>query len=201
MLRVMADVSTDDIKKLREMSGAGMMDCKKALVETKGDVEKAAENLRKKGLVKAVKRMDRDTAVGRVFSYIHAGGSIGVLLQLNCETDFVAKNDDFEALGKDIAMQIAAANPLALTAEDLDAEELKKEEAVYREQLAKEGKDEKTIEKIVPGKMKKYASEVCLMEQAYIKDPKMNMQDLVKQYIAKFGENIIVARFSRYQVG
>lgn len=197
----MADVSTDDIKKLREMSGAGMMDCKKALVETKGDVEKAAENLRKKGLVKAVKRMDRDTAVGRVFSYIHAGGSIGVLLQLNCETDFVAKNDDFEALGKDIAMQIAAANPLALTAEDLDAEELKKEEAVYREQLAKEGKDEKTIEKIVPGKMKKYASEVCLMEQAYIKDPKMNMQDLVKQYIAKFGENIIVARFSRYQVG
>jgi elongation factor Ts len=197
----MAEVSTDDIKKLREMSGAGMMDCKKALVETNGDVEKAAENLRKKGLIKAVKRMDRDTAVGRVFSYIHAGGSIGVLVQLNCETDFVAKNDDFEALGKDIAMQIAAANPLALTADELPAEELKKEEMVYREQLAKEGKDEKTIEKIVPGKMKKYASEVCLMEQAYIKDPKMSMQDLVKQYIAKFGENITVARFSRYQVG
>lgn len=197
----MADVSTDDIKKLREMSGAGMMDCKKALVETKGDVEKAAENLRKKGLVKALKRMDRDTAVGRVFSYIHAGGNIGVLVQLNCETDFVAKNDDFESLGRDIAMQIAATSPLALTSDELPAEELKKEEAVYREQLAKEGKDEKTIEKIVPGKMKKYASEVCLLDQAYIKDPKMTMQDLVKQYIAKFGENIIVARFSRYQVG
>lgn len=197
----MADVSTDDIKKLREMSGAGMMDCKKALVETKGDLEKAAESLRKKGLAKAVKRMDRDTAVGRVFSYIHAGGSIGVLVQINCETDFVAKNDDFETLGKDIAMQIAAANPLALTSDELPREELKKEEAVYREQLAKEGKDEKTIEKIIPGKLKKYASEVCLLEQAYIKDPKMTMQDLVKQYIAKFGENITVARFSRYQVG
>ncbi len=197
----MADVSTDDIKKLREMSGAGMMDCKKALVETKGDLEKAAESLRKKGLAKAVKRMDRDTAVGRVFSYIHAGGSIGVLVQINCETDFVAKNDDFETLGKDIAMQIAAANPLALTSDELPQEELKKEEAVYREQLAKEGKDEKTIEKIIPGKLKKYASEVCLLEQAYIKDPKMTMQDLVKQYIAKFGENITVARFSRYQVG
>lgn len=197
----MADVSTQDLKKLREMSGAGMMDCKKALAEVGGDIEKAAEALRKKGLIKAVKRMDRDTAVGRVFSYIHAGGSIGVLIQLNCETDFVAKNDEFEALGKDIAMQIAAANPLALTADELPEEELKREEAVYREQLAKEGKDEKTIEKIIPGKMKKYASEVCLMDQAYIKDPKMSMQDLVKQYIAKFGENITVARFSRYQVG
>ncbi len=197
----MADVSTEDLKKLREMTSAGMMDCKKALAEVGGDIEKAAEALRKKGLIKAVKRMDRDTAVGRVFSYIHAGGSIGVLSQLNCETDFVAKNDDFETLGKDVAMQIAAANPLALTAEELPKEELDREEAVYREQLAKEGKNEATIEKIIPGKMKKYASEVCLMEQAYIKDPKMTMQDLVKQYIAKFGENITVARFSRYQVG
>ena len=197
----MSAVSTDDIKKLREMTSAGMMDCKKALAETNGDIEKAAESLRKKGLVKAVKRMDRDTAVGRVFSYIHAGGTIGVLIQLNCETDFVAKNDDFEVLGKNLAMQIAAANPLAITAEELPEEELKREEAVYREQLAKEGKDDKTIDKIIPGKLKKYASEVCLMEQAYIKEPKQTIQDVVKEYIAKFGENITVARFSRYQVG
>ncbi len=197
----MADVSTDDIKKLREMSGAGMMDCKKALAETNGDIEKAAENLRKKGLAKAAKRMDRDTAVGRVFSYIHAGGSIGVLVQLNCETDFVAKNDEFEVLGRDIAMHIAAANPLAITPEEISQEDKDREESVFREQLKKEGKDDATIEKIIPGKMKKFYSEVALLEQPNIKEPKQTIQELLKQYISKFGENITVARFSRYQVG
>lgn len=197
----MADVSTDDIKKLREMSGAGMMDCKKALVETNGDIEKAAENLRKKGLAKAAKRMDRDTAVGRVFSYIHAGGSIGVLLQLNCETDFVAKNDDFEVLGRDIAMHIAATNPLAITPDEIPQAEKDREESVFREQLKKEGKNDATIEKIIPGKMQKFYSEVALLEQPNIKEPKQTIQELLKQYISKFGENITVARFSRYQVG
>lgn len=197
----MAEVTSETIKQLREISGAGMMDCKKALEETGADIEKAAEMLRKKGLAKAAKRMDRDTAVGRVFSYIHAGGSIGVLIQLNCETDFVAKNDEFEALGKDIAMQIAAANPLALRAEELDPALVEKEKDILKEQLLKEGKKAEQIEKILEGKIKKYYSDVCLLEQAYIKDPKQTIQDLIKNYISKFGENITVARFSRYQVG
>ncbi|MCB1173389.1 MAG: translation elongation factor Ts [Leptospiraceae bacterium] len=194
-------VNTDDLKKLREISGAGMMDCKKALTETKGDIDKAAENLRKKGLAKAGKRMDRETAVGRVVSYIHAGGSIGVLLQLNCETDFVAKNDDFEALGKELCMQIAAANPSALTPAELDADLIAKEEAIYREQLKKEGKPENIIAKILPGKMDKFYADVCLLKQAYIKEPKTTIEDLLKEYIARFGENITVGRFSRFQVG
>ncbi len=197
----MAEVTSETIKQLREISGAGMMDCKKALEETGADIEKAAEMLRKKGLAKAAKRMDRDTAVGRVFSYIHAGGSIGVLIQLNCETDFVAKNDEFEGLGKDIAMQIAAANPLALRAEELDPALVEKEKDILKEQLLKEGKKPEQIEKILEGKIKKYYSDVCLLEQAYIKDPKQTIQDLIKNYISKFGENITVARFSRYQVG
>lgn len=197
----MAEVTSEDIKKLREMSGAGMMDCKKALTETKGDIEKAASNLRKKGLAGAEKRADRETAVGRVFSYIHAGGSIGVLLQLNCETDFVAKNDEFEALGHDICMQIAAANPLALAAEDIDPDLVKKEEEIFREQLKKEGKPAEIQAKILPGKMKKFFAEVCLLEQAYIKEPKTTVTDLLKGYISKFGENITVGRFSRFQVG
>lgn len=194
-------MSTEDLKALRELSGAGMMDCKKALSEAGGDIQKAADNLRKKGLAKAGKRMGRETAVGRVISYIHAGGSIGVLLQLNCETDFVAKNDDFEALGKDLCMQIAASNPLALTSDELNPEEVAKEEAIYKEQLIKEGKPEEVIGKILPGKMNKYFSEVCLLNQAYIKEPKTTVEDFIKQYIAKFGENITVGRFSRFQVG
>lgn len=193
-------VSTDDIKKLREVSGAGMMDCKKALADTGGDIEKAAEQLRKKGLVKAAKRMDRETAVGRIVSYIHGGGSIGVLLQLNCETDFVAKNEEFEALGRDLCMQIAAANPLALLPEELDSDTVEKEKAIHREQLEKEGKKGDVIEKILPGKLNKFYSEVCLLKQPWIKDPKVSIEDLIKQYISKFGENITVGRFARYEV-
>lgn len=197
----MAEVKPDDIKKLREMTGAGMMDCKSALAETGGDLEKASEALRKKGLAKAAKRLDRDTGVGRVFSYIHGEGKIGVLLQLNCETDFVAKNDEFEQLGKDLCMQVAAANPLAVRVEDLDQKVIDKETEVFRGQLLEEKKKPEQIEKILPGKIKKFQSEVCLLEQAFIKDPKQNVADLVKSFIGKFGENITVARFTRYEAG
>ena len=197
----MAAISTDDIKKLRELSGAGMMDCKKALAETEGDIEQAAEALRKKGLAKASKRMDRETSVGRVVSYIHGEGSIGVLVQLNCETDFVARNEDFEALGRDIAMQIAAQNPLAIRPEELDQELIEIESIIHREQLEKEGKPADVIEKILPGKLKKYYSEVCLLEQPFVKEPKTTIGDLIKEHSSRFGENISVARFARYQVG
>jgi len=197
----MADVKPDDIKKLREMTGAGMMDCKSALAEFKGDLDKSAEALRKKGLAKAAKRLDKDTGCGRVFSYIHGEGKIGVLLQLNCETDFVAKNDDFEALGKDLCMQVAAANPLAIKADDIDPKVIEKEKEVYREQLVAEKKKPEQIEKILPGKVKKFQQEVALLEQPFIKDPKVTVADLVKSYIGKFGENITVARFTRYEAG
>lgn len=197
----MAEVKSDDIKKLREMTGAGMMDCKAALGESGGDLEKAAEALRKKGLAKAAKRMDRDTGVGRIFSYIHGEGKIGVLLQLNCETDFVAKNEEFEQLGKDLCMQVAAASPLAVRAEDIDPKVIEKETEVYRDQLVQEKKKPEQIEKILPGKIKKFQSEVALMEQAFIKDPKQTVTDLVKSFIGKFGENITVARFTRYEAG
>ena len=194
------NVTTADIKKLRELSGAGMMDCKKALIENKGDVEKAVDFLRKKGLIKASKRMGRETSVGRIFSYIHGVGNIGVLLQLNCETDFVARNDDFATLGRELSMQIAASNPMATKAENLDKELVEREKAVYAEQLKKEGKKADMAKKIIEGKIKKFYSEVCLEEQAYIKDEKLSVSDLIKQYISKFGENIIIARFERYQV-
>ena len=195
-----AEIKTGDIKKLRELSGAGMMDCKKALIENNGDIEKSVDFLRKKGLIKAGKRMGRETAVGRIFSYIHGVGNIGVLLQLNCETDFVARNEDFAALGRELSMQVAATGPLAIKAEDLDKEIVEKEKAVYAEQLKKEGKKAEMAKKIIEGKIKKFYSEVCLEEQAYIKDEKLVINELLKQYISKFGENITIARFERYQV-
>ena len=197
----MAEVKTDDIKKLRDLSGAGMMDCKKALIEFDGDLQKASDALRSRGLAKAAKREGRDTTQGRVVSYIHGNGSIGVLLQLNCETDFVAKNEDFEALGKDLCMQIAAANPISVKAEDLDPATIEREAAIYREQLVQQGKKADQIDKILPGKLKKFYSEVCLMEQMFIKDTKITITDLIKEHIAKFGENITVAKFTRYQIG
>jgi elongation factor Ts len=197
----MAEISGDDIKKLREMSGAGMMDCKKALVEFNGDFEKAADALRSRGLAKAAKRQGRQTSSGRVVSYIHGEGSLGVLLQLNCETDFVARNEEFESLGRDICMQIAATSPLGITEEDIDKEVIERETAIFKEQLQGEGKKQEQIEKILPGKIKKFYSEVSLMHQPFIKDPKLTIEDLLKQYIAKFGENITVARFERFQVG
>ncbi len=197
----MSAVSTDDLKKLRDLTGAGMMDCKNALIEHKGDVEKAMDALRKKGLAKAAKREGKETAQGRVISYIHGEGTIGVLLQLNCETDFVSRNTDFAELGKDICMQIAATAPLVVRGEDLDPKVVERESDVYTEQLKQEGKKPEQIEKILPGKIKKFQAEVCLLDQAFIKDPKITVADHIKSFISKFGENITVARFTRYQVG
>ncbi|MCE9600071.1 MAG: translation elongation factor Ts [Spirochaetia bacterium] len=197
----MADVKPDDIKKLREMTGAGMMDCKSALAEFGGDLEKASEALRKKGLAKAAKRSGKDTGCGRVFSYIHGEGKIGVLLQLNCETDFVAKNEDFEALGKDLCMQVAATNPVAVKADDLDPKVIEKEMEVYRAQLLEEKKKPEQIEKILPGKIKKFQQDVCLLEQGFIKNDKSTVAEHIQSYIGKFGENITVARFTRYEAG
>jgi elongation factor Ts len=195
-------VSPADIKKLRDMTGAGMMDCKKALVEFSGDIDKASEELRKKGLAKAAKRGERETAQGRVVSYIHGEGTIGVLLQLNCETDFVSRNEAFESLARDIAMHVAASDPLFISSEDVDQAAIDKESEIIAEQLKTEGKKPEQIEKIVPGKIKKYFSEVCLLEQVYIKaESKQTVADVLKEAISKFGENITVGRFVRYKVG
>lgn len=194
-------VSTDQIKELRERTGAGLLDCKKALAENNGDLEKSVDFLREKGLAKASKKADRATKEGLIVSYIHANGKIGVLLELNCETDFVAKNTEFEALGKDICMQIAAANPLYLTSEEVPANEIEKESQIIRSQLKEEGKKDEIIEKIIPGKLKSYYSEVCLLDQQYIRENKKMVQDVLKEAIAKFGENITIGRFTRYQIG
>ncbi|MGV7929000.1 MAG: translation elongation factor Ts [Spirochaetota bacterium] len=197
----MADITSDMIKELREKTQAGMLDCKKALIECGGDMEKSVEYLRKKGLASANKRMGREAREGIIASYIHTNSKLGVLLELNCETDFVAKNADFHELAKEISMQVAASSPLYVDIEDVPAEELEKEKDIYRDQMKDSGKPEQVVEKIVEGKLKKYYSEVCLMEQEYIKDPKLTIRDLVKNRIATYGENITVGRFVRYKIG
>ena len=194
-------ITASDVKTLREKTGAGMMDCKKALTEANGDMEKAIELLREKGLAAAVKKSVRIAAEGIVDSYIHLGGKIGVLLEVNCETDFVAKTDEFRALVKDIAMQIAAANPKYLRKEDVDTAELEKEREILRAQALNEGKPEKIVDKMVEGRIQKYYKEVCLLEQPFVKDPDKSVQDLVTEKIAKIGENISVRRFVRYEMG
>ncbi len=194
-------ITTSEVKELREMTGAGMMDCKKVLTEANGDMEKAIELLREKGLAAAVKKSSRIAAEGVVDSYIHMGGKIGVLLEVNCETDFVAKTDEFKALVKDIAMQIAAANPKYLRKEDVDTAELDKEKEILRVQALNEGKPEKIVDKMVEGRIQKYFKEVCLLEQPFVKDPDKSVQDLVTEKIAKIGENISVRRFVRYEMG
>ncbi len=196
----MAEVKTEDLKRLRDMTGAGMMDCKKALIESSGDIDKAADALRAKGVAKAAKKVDRSTGEGRVVSYIHGEGTIGVMIQINCETDFVSRTDEFEALGKEIAMHIAAMNPQAITSEEIDPEVVKKEEEIIREQLENEGKKPEQIEKIIPGKIKKYMSEICLLDQPFVKEPKKAVSDIIKEAISRFGENITVERFVRYQI-
>jgi len=178
-----------------------MLDCKKALVETGGDLEKAAELLRKKGLASANKRVDRVAKEGIIASYIHGNAKLGVLLELNCETDFVARNEDFQGLAKELCMQVAAANPLYVDIEDVPAEELEKEKGIYREQMKDSGKPDNVVEKIIEGKLKKYYSEVCLLEQPYIKDDKVVVRELVKDKIAVYGENITVGRFTRFKIG
>lgn len=197
----MANITAALVKELREMTGAGMMDCKKALVEKDGDLEKAAEYLREKGIADSVKKAGRIAAEGVVASYIHMGGKIGVLVELNCETDFVAKTEKFQQLASDIAMQIAAANPLYLAKEDVPTEALDKEKEILTQQALNEGKPEKIVEKMVAGRIEKYYKEVCLLEQPYIKGEDETVSDVIKQAIAEIGENINIRRFVRYEMG
>ena len=197
----MAEISAGAVKELRERTGSGMMDCKKALAETNGDVEKAIDYLREKGLAKAAKKASRAASDGRIFHYVHNNFKVGALLELNSETDFVAKTDEFNALGHEIAMHITAANPLYLRPEDVPVEDLEREKEIYRQQLRDEGKPEDRIEKIVEGKVRKFYETTCLMEQAYIRDPDKKIADLVVEMIAKLGENIVVKRFARFMIG
>ncbi|MCD8359318.1 MAG: translation elongation factor Ts [Acidaminococcaceae bacterium] len=197
----MAEITAALVKELRERTGAGMMDCKKALSATDGDLEKAIDFLYEKGLATAAKKAGRVAAEGLVEAYIHGGGRIGVLVEVNCETDFVAKTDAFKELVKDIAMHIAATNPSYLKREEVPTAELEHEQAVLAEQARNEGKPEKIIEKMVAGRIEKYYKEVCLMEQPFVKDPDKTISDLITESIAKIGENISIRRFSRYQLG
>ena len=189
------------VKELREKTGAGMMDCKKALTATDGDMEKAIDFLREKGLASAAKKAGRVAAEGVVTSYIHAGGRIGVLVEVNCETDFVAGTEEFKEFARDIAMQIAAANPTCVSREEVDPAAVEHEKQVLREQALNEGKPEKIVERMVAGRLEKYYKELCLLDQAYIKDPDMSISDLVNSKIAKIGEKISIRRFVRYQLG
>lgn len=190
-----------DVVELREKTGVGMLDCKKALTESNGDMEKAVAWLREKGIASAAKKQSRIAAEGAVFSYIHMGGKIGVLLEINCETDFVAKSDDFQALGHDIAMHIAAAAPKYVTTEEVDTTELEKEKEILRAQALNEGKPEAVVDRMVEGRIKKYYKEVCLLEQEFVKDPSKTISQLVSDATIKIGEKISVRRFVRYQMG
>lgn len=194
-------VTTAQIKELRERTGAGMMDCKKALEASQGDMEKAIDWLRKKGMTKAQKRAGRTASEGLVQAYIHAGGKIGVLVEVNCETDFVARTEDFQKFVKEIAMQIAATNPLAVSKEALPAEAIEREKAIYREQALASGKPEKVVDRIVEGKLEKFFQDVCLLEQPYIRDDKVKIKDLLNELVAKTGEKIVIRRFVRFQLG
>lgn len=195
------DISATMVRDLREKTGAGMMDCKKALAESGGNFEKAVDYLRQKGLATAAKRAGRVASEGRIGSYIHAGGKIGVMVEVNCETDFVAKTDDFQNFAKDLAMQIAASTPLFVRREEVPPEALEKEREIYRIQAREAGKPEKVIDKIVDGKLEKYYGEVCLLEQVFVKDTDIKIQDLLNGLIGKLGEKIEIRRFARFQVG
>lgn len=195
------EITATLVKELRERTGAGMMDCKKALVAMDGDIEKAIDELRTKGLAKAAKKASRVASEGTVISYIHGAGRIGVLVEVNCETDFVAKTDQFKQLAYDIAMQIAASNPEYVSREQVPTEILDREREVLKAQALEEGKPEKVIEKMVEGRIEKYFKEHCLLEQAYIKDPDKTVQELVHENVSKIGENITIRRFARYEVG
>lgn len=194
-------ITASDIARLRAQTGAGMMDCKNALDEAVGDIEKAVDILRKKGVAKAAKRAGKVAAEGVVASYIHGGGKIGVLVELNCETDFVAKSDGFRSLAADVAMHIAAAKPFFVSRSDISSEVLEKEKDIYREQLKAEGKPAEMMEKIIEGKMGKYYSEVCLLEQPFIKDEEKTVEELLTGKTAEIGEKITVRRFARYELG
>jgi elongation factor Ts len=189
------------VMQLREKTGAGIMDCKEALTECNGDMDSAVDFLRKKGLATAAKRAGRAMTEGVIQSYVHMDGKLGVLVEVNCETDFVAKNDDFNAFAKNLAMHIAATNPVAIRPEDVPEEIISKEKEIYRAQVLEMGKPEKIADKIVDGKMQKYFKENCLMNQAYVRDPDMTIEDLLNDMIAKIGENITIKRFARFRIG
>ena len=189
------------VKELRDKTGAGFLDCKKALAETGGNLEKAVDYLRQKGLAAAAKKADRVAADGAVGAYVHPGGKIGVLVEINCQTDFVARTTEFQTLLKDMAMQIAAASPRYVKREDVSVDEIEKEREIYRGQALESGKPEKVVEKIVEGKMERFYSEVCLLEQAFIKDPDRKVSDTINDAITRLGEKIEVRRFTRYHLG
>lgn len=197
----MAEVSSDQIKELREATGAGLLDCKKALTENGGDMQKAITYLREKGIAKAAKRVDKETKEGRIISYIHSNGKIGVLIEINCETDFVAKNEAFEELGKEICLQIAATNPQYIDIAAVPQSVIDEESRILKTQLTEQGKKEEQISKILPGKLTTFYKEVCLLEQEFIKDNKKTIKELIQEAIAKFGENITVGKYTRYQIG
>ena len=197
----MADITAALVKELRDKSGAGMMDCKKALQETDGDLDKAMEVLRKSGIAKAAKRSDKEANEGIVTSYIHPGSKLGVLIEINCETDFVANTDAFKEFVKNVAMHIAASSPLAIRREELDQQVVENEMKLFREQAIESGKPEHIVDKIAEGRLEKYYSEVCLLEQPYVKDPDKSINDLLTEAIAKIGENVSIKRFARFRIG
>lgn len=197
----MADITAQMVKEIRDRTGAPFIDCKKALEEVEGDYEKAIDILKIRGVAKASKKVGRETPEGTVSSYIHAGGKIGVMVEVNCETDFVARNDEFQAFAKEVAMQIAASNPKYISKEDIPAEELEREKEVMKAQVIESGKPADIADKIVEGKIEKYYEEVCLLNQTHIRDSKVKIDDILQALIAKIGENIQIRRFIRYQLG
>lgn len=197
----MSDVTAAMVKQLRDKTGSGMMDCKKALTENDGDMEKAIDFLRKKGLATAAKRAGRATTEGVVQPYVHTGGKLGVMVEVNCETDFVAKSEDFQEFAKNVAMHIAATSPIGISPEDVPAETLAREKDIYMDQAKQTGKPDNVIEKIVEGKMNKFLKENCLMNQVYVRNPDITIADLLNELIAKIGENISIKRFVRFQIG
>ncbi|HNW60524.1 MAG TPA: translation elongation factor Ts [bacterium] len=194
-------ISASIVNELRNKTGAGMMDCKKALEQTNGDIEKAIEYLRKHGVQQAEKKVGRSANQGIIQSYIHPGSRLGVLVEINCETDFVARTTDFQEFAKDVAMQIAAANPLVVDRSEVDQEKIAKEMEIYRAQAREQGKPENIVEKMAQGKLEKFYQEVCLLEQSFVKDPTKTIRDLLNEKIAKLGENMILRRFVRFQLG
>tara|TARA_Y100000768_G_scaffold386593_1_gene375381 strand:+ start:558 stop:1181 length:624 start_codon:yes stop_codon:yes gene_type:complete len=194
-------ISAKAVKELRELSGAGMMDCKKALQEANGDTKKAMEVLRKNGIAKAQKKVGRSASDGVIMPYIHPGSKLGVLLEINCETDFVARTEGFQNFCKDVAMHIAAASPMSVTKEEISEEMIESEKNIFREQSKKSGKPDEIIEKMIEGRMKKFYQENVLMEQSFVKNPDLSISDLLTETIATLGENISIARFSRFQLG
>jgi elongation factor Ts len=197
----MSAITANMVSELRARTGAGIMDCKKALAETEGNLEQAVEVLRKSGIAKAAKKAGRATAEGLVHAYIHPGGKIGVLIEVNCETDFVARNETFAALVHDLAMHVAAAQPLSVRREEVDADLLARETSLYEAQAKESGKPQPVIEKMVEGRLNKFFEENVLLEQSFIKDPDKKVEDVIKEHISTIGENIVVRRFSRFELG